>query len=64
MLAPSPRDRRESQDTSAAGLGKLYQRTGRREQAKEHLVIATTMYPEIDMQFWLARAEAETNRSA
>jgi class 3 adenylate cyclase/tetratricopeptide (TPR) repeat protein len=42
------------------GLSKLYQRTGRREQASEHLTIATTMYREMDMSFWLERAEAET----
>jgi hypothetical protein len=34
------------------------------EQAQEHLVIATTMYHEMHMQFWLARAEAEMKRSA
>jgi hypothetical protein len=42
------------------GLSKLYQRTGKREQAREHLTIATTMYREMDMSFWLAQAEAET----
>jgi DNA-binding NtrC family response regulator/tetratricopeptide (TPR) repeat protein len=38
------------------GLGKLYQRTGKREQAQEHLAIATTMYREMDMRFWLEQA--------
>ena len=41
------------------GLGKLYRRTGKREQAQEHLTTATTMYSEMDMRFWLERAEAE-----
>ena len=41
------------------GLGKLYRRTGKREQAQEHLTTATTMYREMDMRFWLAKAEAE-----
>jgi hypothetical protein len=41
------------------GLGKLYRRTGQREQACEHLATATTMYREMDMQFWLEKAEAE-----
>jgi ATP/maltotriose-dependent transcriptional regulator MalT len=41
------------------GLGKLYQRTGQREQALEHLTTATTMYREMDMRFWLEQAEAE-----
>jgi len=39
------------------GLGKLYQRTDRLEQAREHLAIATTMYREMDMRFWLEQAE-------
>jgi tetratricopeptide (TPR) repeat protein len=41
------------------GLGKLYRRTGKREQAREHLTTATTLYREMDMQFWLEQAEAE-----
>ena len=41
------------------GLGKLYARTGKREQALEHLTTATTMYREMDMRFWLEQAEAE-----
>jgi len=41
------------------GLGKLYGRTGKREQAREHLTTATTMYREMDMRFWLEQAEAE-----
>jgi tetratricopeptide (TPR) repeat protein len=40
------------------GLGKLYVRTGKREQAQEHLTTATTMYREMDMRFWLEQAEA------
>jgi tetratricopeptide (TPR) repeat protein len=40
------------------GLGKLYRRTGKREQqAREHLATATTMYREMDMRFWLEQAE-------
>jgi hypothetical protein len=39
------------------GLGKLYRRTGRREEALEHLTTATTMYREMDMRFWLENAE-------
>ena len=41
------------------GLGKLYRRTEKREQAQEHLTTATTMYREMDMRFWLEQAEAE-----
>jgi tetratricopeptide (TPR) repeat protein len=40
------------------GLGKLYARTGKREQAQEHLTTAVTMYREMDMRFWLEQAEA------
>jgi tetratricopeptide (TPR) repeat protein len=40
------------------GLGKMYRRTGNRQQAQEHLTTATTMYREMDMGFWLTQAEA------
>jgi tetratricopeptide (TPR) repeat protein len=46
------------------GLGKLFQRTGQREQAHEHFTIATTMYREMDMTYWLEQAEAETRELA
>jgi hypothetical protein len=41
------------------GLAKLYGRTGKREQAHEHLTTSTTMYREMDMRFWLEQTEAE-----
>jgi class 3 adenylate cyclase/tetratricopeptide (TPR) repeat protein/MoxR-like ATPase len=41
------------------GLGKLYRRTGQRDQAREHLTTATMMYREMDMRFYLEQAEAE-----
>jgi tetratricopeptide (TPR) repeat protein len=40
------------------GLGKLCRRTGKRQEAHEHLTTATTMYREMDMRFWLEQAEA------
>jgi class 3 adenylate cyclase/tetratricopeptide (TPR) repeat protein len=40
------------------GLGKLYRRAGKQDQAREHLTTATTMYGEMGMGFWLAQAEA------
>ena len=40
------------------GLAKLSRRTGKREQAHEHLTAATTMYREMDMRFYLEQAEA------
>ena len=42
------------------GLGKLYRRTDKREQAREHLATATTMYREMGMTYWLEQAETET----
>jgi len=41
------------------GLGKLYLRIGKRQEAQEHLTTAATMYREMDMQFWLEKAEAK-----
>jgi hypothetical protein len=41
------------------GLGKLYRRTGKRQEAQEHLTTATTMYREMGMRFWLEQAERE-----
>jgi hypothetical protein len=41
------------------GLGKLSRRTGKREEAQEHLAMATTMYREMGMTYWLEKAEAE-----
>ena len=41
------------------GLGKLYRRTGKREQAREHLVTATTMYRDMGMTYWLEKANAD-----
>jgi len=44
------------------GLGTLYRRVGKREQPPEHLSTATTMYREMDMQFWLQKAEKEMSQ--
>jgi tetratricopeptide (TPR) repeat protein len=41
------------------GLGKLARRSGKREQARDHLTTATSMYRGMDMRFWLEQAEAE-----
>jgi class 3 adenylate cyclase/tetratricopeptide (TPR) repeat protein len=42
-------------------LGKLDLRTGKREQAQEHLTTAATMYREMGMTYWLERAEGSTS---
>jgi hypothetical protein len=44
--------------------GRLYRRTGKRQQAHEHLNTAATEYGEMDMRFWLAKAEAEMKELA
>jgi tetratricopeptide (TPR) repeat protein len=41
------------------GIGTMYRQTGKREQAKEHLITATAMMREMEMGLWLERAEAE-----
>ena len=41
------------------GLARLYRRSGRLEQAHEQLTNTTTMYREMNMQFWLQKADAE-----
>ena len=41
------------------GLGKLYQRSGKRQEAREHLTTAITLYRAMDMSFWREKAEAE-----
>src|SRR5262249_49426523 len=37
------------------GLGKLYRRTDKREQAQEQFATATTMYREMGMTYWLEK---------
>ena len=44
------------------GLGKLHRRTGKRQDAREHLTTAATMYRDMDMRLWLEQAEAELAR--
>jgi hypothetical protein len=41
------------------GLGGLYERTGNRQEAREHLTTAVTMFAEMDMRYWREQAEAE-----
>ena len=41
------------------GLGTLYRRTSETAKAKEHLATAATMYRDMDVRFWLEKAEAE-----
>lgn len=41
------------------GLGTLYHRRRDRQNAQQHLAAATTLFREIDMQFWSQKAEAQ-----
>jgi len=41
------------------GLGKLNRRMGDHREAKEQLTIATTMYRELNMTYWLEQATAQ-----
>jgi Flp pilus assembly protein TadD len=40
------------------GLGTLYAQTGQTEQARAALATAIALYRDMDMPFWLPRAEA------
>jgi len=44
------------------GLGNLDRRLGKFDEAQKHLTTATTMYREMDMQFWLEQTAAERKR--
>jgi tetratricopeptide (TPR) repeat protein len=43
---------------SHLGLGTLYAKTGKRELAVEHLAAAAALYREMEMTFWVDRADA------
>ena len=47
-----------------AGLGRLYRRTGKEQEAQEHLTTATTMYREMGLTYWLEQAEAERAKAS
>jgi hypothetical protein len=41
------------------GLGRLYRRTRKRDQAQEHLSAATAMCREMGMNYWLEELETQ-----
>src|SRR5215470_285367 len=45
-------------------LAKLYLSTAQREQAHEHFATGMVMYREMDMRFWVKKAEQETGELA
>jgi tetratricopeptide (TPR) repeat protein len=46
------------------GLGTLYQKVGRHEEAVAALSHCVQMFRDMDMPFWLSRAEAELAKTA
>jgi tetratricopeptide (TPR) repeat protein len=64
LALAEPRNMRPLVAHCHLGLGKLHRRTGKREQAGEHLTTATSMYREMGMSYWLAQAETETKEMA
>jgi hypothetical protein len=44
------------------GLGRLCRRVRNQQQAGEHFGIATTMYREMGMTYWLERAVADLGK--
>src|SRR5262249_16066009 len=61
LALASPRGMRPLVAHCHLGLGKLYRRTGKRQEECEELSTATTMYREMDMQFWAKQADPEPN---
>ena len=43
------------------GLGRLYRRAGKHDQARGHLATAASMYRAMGMRFWLELAELESD---
>ena len=64
MALAEPRSMRPLVAHCHLGLGKLYRRTGKGEQAREHFTTATTMYRAMDMRFYLEQAETEMRSKA
>jgi hypothetical protein len=44
------------------GLGRLYGRTDKHDEARKHLAIGTTLYREMEMGFWVEQADAELHQ--
>ena len=63
LALAEPRAMRPLSGHCHLGLGRLYGRTGRCEQARDHLTIAAAMYREMRMAYWLEQAETELSPS-
>ena len=46
------------------GLGALSRRAGTRQEARDHLTMAVTMFGEMDMRYWRERVETELKELA
>ena len=55
LAVAEPRGMRPRVAHCRFGLGKLHHRRGNRERAQEHLSVATAMYREMGMNYWLER---------
>ena len=62
LTVAEPRGMRPLVAQCHLGLGKLYRRASNRHQARGHLTMATAMYQEMEMKFWLQQAKAEMRR--
>ncbi len=56
-----PRGMRPLVAHAQLGLGKLYRSMGERQKARERLAVATTLYREMGMTYWLENVEEEIN---
>jgi DNA-binding SARP family transcriptional activator len=63
LALAEPRGMRPLMAHCHLALGKLYRRIGERQEARQHLTVATVLYRAMDMQFWLEGAEAELRAS-
>src|SRR5262249_14353440 len=59
LAVAEPRGMRPLVADCHLALGTLYRRTEKREQAREHLTTATTMYRDMGMTYWMEKAETE-----
>jgi tetratricopeptide (TPR) repeat protein len=59
LALAEPREMRPLVAHCHLGLGRLYRRVGKRDQAREDLATATTMDRDMGMKYWLEKAEAE-----
>ena len=42
-----------------SGMGRLYRGAGKPEDARQHFTVATNIYRELNMGFWLAQVEID-----